>query len=195
MALRPSALREGLVRCLSCERLLDRYFEGSLTARQTASVAAHLRRCTACAALIDELKVVDGLLTTVNLPPLPENFTFAVLAHARTMPVPRSRRISAPALLTFYVVAAWIAALWIVAGTGWRGALANAFGTVAMVARPLADSIGALTHSYGAIAPFAAPVAVVMLTVDVVALIGAFALYRTLWPRLAARPARASEIS
>jgi predicted anti-sigma-YlaC factor YlaD len=184
------------VRCFSCEPLLERYLEGALTARQTASIGAHLRTCKACAALLEELKVVDGLLINVTQPPLPENFTFAVLAHARTMPVPRSRRISAVALLTFYVAAAWIAALWVFAGgTVSRSALLSLFGSITVVAHPIGSTLEALTHSYGTIAPFAAPLAIGMLMVDAVALFGAFYFCRTLWPRFAAQRARAAETS
>lgn len=168
--------------CSSCETMLDRYLDGALSPRWTASVAAHLRTCVDCSALLEEVKVVDGLLATVKRPPLPENFTFAVLAHARTMPVPQPRRISAVAVLTFYVIAAWIASAWLFAA--WRNPLFASAANVAAIARSVAGPLGALTHGYGSIAPFAVPVAAIMLMIDIAVFIGCFYAYRAWRPRL-----------
>ena len=79
------------MRCSSCEPLFDRFLEGTLTPREQSEVAAHVRSCTGCALLLEELKVVDALLFTTQAAELPINFTFAVMAETRTMPPPKWR--------------------------------------------------------------------------------------------------------
>ena len=80
------------MRCSSCEPLLDRYLEGTLTPRGMIDTAAHIKSCGACARLVDEVKVVDALLFTTDVPELPANFTFAVMAEARSLPAPKPLR-------------------------------------------------------------------------------------------------------
>jgi anti-sigma factor RsiW len=74
-----------------------------------ADVAAHLRACESCRALFEELKVVDGLLFTTRVPELPQNFTFAVMAEVKSMPVPHARQHPVWSFLVLYSAAAWVA--------------------------------------------------------------------------------------
>ena len=78
------------MRCSSCEPLLDRYVEGTLTPREMARVTAHLRSVRTAKRCLTELRVVDALLATTAPVELAPNFTFAVMAEARTAPDPRS---------------------------------------------------------------------------------------------------------
>ncbi|MGA7570105.1 MAG: zf-HC2 domain-containing protein, partial [Candidatus Aquilonibacter sp.] len=72
------------MRCSSCEPLLDRYIEGTLTPREMTRVTAHLHACPHCESLLTELRVVDALLATTAPMELAPNFTFAVMAEARS---------------------------------------------------------------------------------------------------------------
>jgi anti-sigma factor RsiW len=179
------------VRCSSCEVLLDRYVEATLPPRQMAAISAHLKTCDACAELVNELRVVDALMATTKSVDLPANFTFAVMAEARTTPVAVERRLSVWSLLIFYLVAAWIALSGAFALLGprvayvqhalaavWSGA-ANVFATVTGVA-----------HGVGPAAPAVVGVVSFVLFIDVL-LAGAFIyFYRFVRPRLAAVLAR-----
>lgn len=179
------------MRCSSCEMLLDRYVEATLPARQMAAVSAHLKTCDACAELVNELRVVDALMATTQSVDLPVNFTFAVMAEVRAMPVAAERRLSVWSLLIFYLVAAWIAL---------SGAFALLGPRVAFVERPFtalwsgaADVLAALTgiaHGVGAAGPVVVGVVSIVLFVDAL-LAGAFIFfYRSVRPRLAAALAR-----
>ncbi len=86
--LRPA--KEVRMHCSSCEPVLDRYLEGTLAPARMAQVAAHLKTCEPCTALLSEVKVVDALLFTTAVPELPQNFTFAVMAELQSMPAPRT---------------------------------------------------------------------------------------------------------
>ncbi|MDP9017466.1 MAG: zf-HC2 domain-containing protein, partial [Candidatus Eremiobacteraeota bacterium] len=112
---------------MSCKPLLDRYAEGTLSPKLLAAVASHLELCAECVAIFEELKVVDALLTTIRVPATQPNFTFAVMAEVRSMPVPTIPRLNVAALLGGYITIAWvIIALWLrLAGVSAQGALAN----------------------------------------------------------------------
>lgn len=99
------------MRCSSCEPLLDRYREGTLTRRQMIEIGKHLRGCEGCRALLEELRMVDGLLETRSVPELPENFTFAVMAEARATHPPRDRHLPFWIFLALYSSAAWVSAI------------------------------------------------------------------------------------
>ena len=55
------------VHCSSCEPLLDRYFEGTLSPRRMRR-SASTAKCTHCEALLDEVNVIDALLETTQRP-------------------------------------------------------------------------------------------------------------------------------
>ncbi len=183
------------MRCSSCEILLDRYVEATLPARQMAAVSAHLKTCEACAQLVNELRVVDALMATTTSVDIPANFTFAVMAEVRTMPVAVERRLSVWSLLVFYLVAAWIAL---------SGGFALLGPRVAFLERPFAALWSNLTDMIGAVAGIAhgvapatpAVVGVVCFVLFVDALLaGALIIfYRAVRPRLAAVLARSEAL-
>lgn len=183
------------MRCSSCEPLLDRYIECTLNSRQMRQVAAHLQACESCRALLDELRVVDGLLFTTAVPDLPENFTFAVMAEANSMPAPRSRQHPVWSFLALYCAAAWVAAMLGMAYTGtsphavWSavwGGLQYAGHAAGMLG---ASASHGLTHSMPALAAFGFGV----LLLDAVVAAAIAIVYIVIRPRLAARLASVPE--
>lgn len=183
------------MRCSSCEILLDRYVEATLQPRQMAAVSAHVKTCDRCAGLVNELRVVDALMATTKSVDLPANFTFAVMAEARTMPVAAERRLSVWSLLVFYLVAAWIALSGGFALLGPRAAFVqHAFGAVWSSTLEVFAAVGGIAHGVAPAAPAVLGVVSFVLFVDVL-LAGAFIFfYRSVRPRLAAAIAR-SEVS
>jgi anti-sigma factor RsiW len=96
------------MRCSSSRLLLDEYVDGALPSRKSALVAEHVAGCSECAALLEEVRVIDALLITPRkLEPAP-NFTFKVMAEIRTLPRPRTH--SGAHALT--VVSAYLAFAW-----------------------------------------------------------------------------------
>jgi hypothetical protein len=72
-------------------------------------LAVHVESCENCAKLLEELRVVDGLLLVPRvLDPAP-NFTFKIMAEVRAMPAPHSPRFPHLKVLATYVVFAWVA--------------------------------------------------------------------------------------
>ncbi len=94
--------------CSSFEDLLEQYFENTLLPREAASMKLHLDRCAACAALFEEVRVVDALLLTPQKTEPRANFTFAVMAEARAMHAPTRKRTPFVAYLVSYLALAWI---------------------------------------------------------------------------------------
>lgn len=176
------------MRCSSCESLLAGYLDGALSPRRTADVARHLHRCGSCAALIEELGVVDALLSTATPAQLPPNFTFAVMAHVRTMPAPRRSRSSIGLAVAGYLVAAWaVAGLWFFfRGTAAYAALGRALAPVADLWSAFSATVTAAAH---AVAPNAAILGATVGTVlafDAIALVALFYFYRSVRPRIRA---------
>ncbi len=179
------------MRCSSCEILLDRYVEATLPPRQMTAVSAHLKTCDTCAALVNELRVVDGLMSTTKSVDLPANFTFAVMAEARTMPVAVERRLSVWSLLIFYLVAAWIALSGGFALFGPRLAfLERAFAPIWSGAGNIVAAIAGIAHGVGPAAPAVVAGVSFVLFVDVFLAGALIFFYRSVRPRLAAVLAR-----
>lgn len=183
------------MRCSSCEPLLDRYIEGTLTPRNMADVAAHLRGCDHCRALLDELKVVDGLLFTTRVPELPQNFTFAVMAEVNSMPARHARQHPVWSFLALYSAAAWVA---VVAGMALThtgpavliGFISSLLAHAGVVSSAAAAGVSrGFSHTVPTLAAFSAGV----LVLDI-AIAAAFAvLYFVVRPRLAAQLASSRE--
>ena len=185
------------MRCSSCEPLLDRYIEGTLTPRQMLDVAAHLRECASCRELLDEVKAVDALLFTTQVPDLPENFTFAVMAEARTMPAPRARQHPLWSFLALYSAAAWVAAVlaMLLTGTSPRAVVAVVSTALARVGLLSSAVSSSASHGLSHITPTLAAFGAGVLVIDV-AIGCAFALlYFVIRPRVAARLASIPESS
>jgi len=183
------------VRCSLCEPLLDRFVEGTLTPREMTRVRAHLRTCARCDALLTELRVVDALLATTAPVELAPNFTFAVMAETRTVPVQRARKLSVWAVLTFYVVGAWIAlcGVYAVFGSGLSHLGAAGRAVTAAGAQSLA-ALSAIAQSVSPVTPLVLGGAVGVLLVDALLVIGAIVLYRAVRARLAAHINRSEAV-
>lgn len=194
-SMRVPARREAHVRCSSCEPLLDRYVEGTLTSREMARVSAHLRTCSHCESLLTELRVVDALLATTAPVELAPNFTFAVMAEARTTPMRARRPLSLWAVLTFYVVGVWIALSGLFAALG--GRVPYLASTSRAVAHATAQNLDALSGTARGLSP-ATPLvlggAIGILMLDALLLFGALFLYRAARMRLAARASRSEAV-
>lgn len=186
------------MRCSSCKPLLDRYSEGTLSAHQMLQVSTHLQLCGECRAVFEELKVVDGLLTTLSPPPvLATNFTFAVMAEVRSMPIPVTPRINVLALAGGYILVAWaIIAAWLqLAGIGLSGAL-TALSAFAASSAGVAHSVTAgVTGVFGSGTPQVTAFVFTVLGLDVAIGLGIALVYFIVRPRLAARLASVREIS
>jgi anti-sigma factor RsiW len=183
------------VRCSSCEPLLDRYLEGTLPVPKMIAITAHLRECASCRDLLAELKAVDGLLATTTACDLPENFTFAVMAEARTMPAPRARAHPIWSFLVLYPAAAWVAAVaaMVLTGTSPRTVLAAISSGLSRAGAISGTFSFSLSHSLSHVTPMLAAFGAGVLVIDV-AFAAAFALlYFVVRPRVAARLASARE--
>ena len=181
------------MRCSSCEPLFDRYLEGTLTPREQSEVAAHVRSCSRCALLLEELKVVDALLFTTNTPELPVNFTFAVMAETRSLPAPKWREHRIWSFVALYVTAAWVAAIIGIAISGAKPATigAAAAGGASNVAHALGAGFAGIGQGAPALATFGIGVLFIDLTLAAVVAL----LYFVVRPRLAAHLAAAREVS
>jgi anti-sigma factor RsiW len=105
------------MRCSSFEPLLDDYVDGTLEPKRHALVAEHAATCENCAALLAELRVIDALLLQPRRVEPAPNFTFAVMAEARTLHAPHRSHTPAPAVLATYLGFAWsVIALFFVFG-------------------------------------------------------------------------------
>lgn len=145
------------MRCSSCEPLLDAYLEGTLRPREARAVAAHVRACGDCAALLRELRIIDALLTTARAPNVAPDFTATVVSAVRaTQPRTPRRRPVAAALLLYLAIAWAMAAL--------AAVRAHAFSTLTGRFVTLADrDVTALTAAARALAP-ATPLAAAAVT-------------------------------
>ena len=185
------------MRCSSYEPLLDRYIECTLPPRQMQQVAAHLASCDSCRGLLDELRVVDGLLFTTTVPDLPQNFTFAVMAEVNSMPAPRAREHPVWSFLALYSAAAWVAAVLGMAFTGTSphavlNAIWSGLQSAGRSAGTLAASVShGMVHTMPALAAFG----IGMLLLDIVVAAAIALVYLVIRPRLAARLASVPEAS
>ena len=174
------------MRCSSFEVLLDRYVEGTLPPTQMVAVSKHLRECSSCTQLLTELRVVDALLATTKPADLAPNFTFAIMAEARTMKVPvRRSRAPWPALIG-YLVVAWAAVCASIA-FGFSASL-RAFVAPAVSAtwNAFAAVLG-VAHGLGATTPAGISLGISVFVLDLLLVIGGVFAYHTLRPRLSAR--------
>jgi anti-sigma factor RsiW len=176
------------MRCSSCSRLLDRYVEGSLSTPQLLHITAHLGTCAPCTEILEELKVVDGLLATIHTPEPAPNFTFAVMAEIRCMPAPAISRISIAALLGTYVVVAWaIIAIWLrMAGVTAQTAVANGASTFSQLGNGLHLITTGAMNSFGHGAPLVTTFVLGVLALDLAVAAGVIIIYSVVRPRLAA---------
>lgn len=179
------------MRCSSCEPLLDRYLEGTLSPREMIDTNAHIESCAACARLLEEVKVIDALLFTTDVPELPNNFTFAVMAEAFSMPAPKPHKDRLWSFVTLYLAAAWIAALAVFAASG--ASLPKAGAAVAAAFGSLTQSFAGGAEGIAHGAPVLATFGVGVLSIDLTLAAAGAAIYFLIRPRLAAHLASAPE--
>lgn len=183
------------MRCSSCEPLLDRYIEGTLKPAQMREVSAHVSSCERCRALLDEVKMIDALLATTQVPELPQNFTFAVMAEVNSMPAPRARQHPLWSFLALYSAAAWVAVVAAMALTGTAPrTIAAAAGTLlarfGLISSAFSEGVShGLSHTLPGLAAFGAAV----LAVDLAIACAVAIVYFVVRPRLAARLASSPE--
>ncbi len=122
------------MRCSSSEPLLDPYVDGGLSAPDRARLERHLDGCAGCTELLAEIRVIDGLLVTRSLPELPANFTFKIMAEARSLAAPESRRHPVRRILLAYLAVAWLAigAFVVLGGAGARATIVALSGTLGL---------------------------------------------------------------
>jgi anti-sigma factor RsiW len=169
------------VRCSWCEAVLDEYVEATLPPRRMLAVARHLHECPACEALHRRLRIVDGLLHTRKMLDVESDFSNAVMAQIRTMPVPHAPRRAIWIVGLFYLICAWAAAITV--ALVWPHAHV-ASGAVASVGSSGWQAILHGVHAVSPVVPFAFSVVVSVLAIDALLLAAIYFFYRTIRPRL-----------
>ncbi|MBV9027936.1 MAG: hypothetical protein JO311_04925 [Candidatus Eremiobacteraeota bacterium] len=162
--------------------MLDHYLEGTLRPRKALEVSTHVAECDRCAALLEELRVIDGLLLTARAPArMTPDFTKAVVSAAAAAPPKPARRVPFLAALIGYLVVAWaIAAFALARGGG--------VGTVAALVASEQQSIaaaGAALRALAPAAPLAAAAVTAVLLIDIFLVLAVIYGYRRLRPAAA----------
>jgi anti-sigma factor RsiW len=174
------------MRCSWCEPQLDTYLEGGLSPRAAAGVAAHLRACSDCQALLGELRVIDALLATARTPGVAANFTASVVSATHATPVRKPRRLPLGVALLLYVAIAWMLA----AATVRSVRIGSFTGSAAAFARHDLSALGAAMHAVAPATPLVAASVTVVLLVDLLLLSAIFYAHRRMRPLLALYLAR-----
>lgn len=176
------------MRCSSCEVLLDRYVEATLSASNMRAVSHHLKTCAPCGELLTELRIIDGLLATTRPVELAPNFTFAVMAKVRSMPIPQNGALPVWTMLGFYLVATWVALITVGVFFGSRLSFLRDFtGSLRGSIATLAQTFGGTVHTVGPVAPLAVSFGIAILAIDLALVATIILFYRTIRPRLAAQ--------
>jgi hypothetical protein len=179
------------MRCSSCEPLLDDYLDATLSRRQMRDVVLHLNWCRLCVALLDELRVVDALLTTARSARVGSDFTAAVVSATSAAQPPARRGIPLWLPMLAYLVAAWALA----AVVGLRGhQLTAVLGAFAAQARGGLAAIEAVSRALAPETAYAAAVVTGVLLLDLCLLVATFYAYRRLRPALAVYLARGPRV-
>jgi anti-sigma factor RsiW len=170
------------MRCSSCEPLLDAYLEASLRRFEAHAVAAHLRVCHGCAALMAELRIVDALLTTARPPRVAADFTAAVVSATHATPRHAPRRMPLGPALLLYLGMAWALAIVAALRSHDLAAFSGAF--LAFGRRDLI-ALGAAVHALAPATPVAAAAVTGVLLLDLLLLGALFYGYHRVRPLLA----------
>jgi anti-sigma factor RsiW len=170
------------MRCSSCEPLLDGYLEATLRPREARAVAAHLRLCHSCAALLHELRVVDALLTTARSPKVSPDFTATVVSAVNATQPRMARRRPLALALVLYLGIAWAIAALAASRPYDLGRFAGPF--IGMAARDLA-AVDAVGRALAPATPVAAATVTGVLLLDLLLLGAFFYGYRRLGPLIA----------
>ncbi len=97
----------GSVTCSWCEERFERFLDGEVSPVERERFLAHTEGCAGCRSLLEELRVVDGLLLAPHAVEPAPDFTRTTMADIRAMPPPSVPPSPLPAYLVCYVVAAW----------------------------------------------------------------------------------------
>lgn len=170
------------MRCSSCEPLLDAFLESSLRPVEARAVEAHLRCCHDCAALLDELRIVDALLATAHPPRVGADFTSAVVSATHATPPHAPRRMPVGLALLLYLSAAWT--LFVFAALRSNDA-ARTGGALSALAQHDLIALGAATRALAPATPIAAATVTGVLLLDLLLLGALFFGYRRVRPMLA----------
>jgi len=179
------------MRCSSFEPLLDEFVDGTLPVATHARVAAHVESCASCSALLAEFRVIDALLLQPRqLEPVP-NFTFAVMAEARTMHVPHVSRFHTLPVLGIYLAFAWavIGFFFVLGRSAAHGVLAYLGNVFSGAVTSFAAVAASTSHLLGASAFQLSAAMVAILGFDLVAVAIAVMGVTLLRPRFALRRA------
>ena len=175
--------------CSSSEALFEAYLDDTLVPAQRARLLAHLNACGRCKGVLDELRVVDALISSPRHVELPQNFTFATMAEVRSLPRPH---LASNAFLLAYLVS-YLVAAWLLIGAGFLLAasavralgetaldasteLVRTFGALGSAGARAAGDFGSLTAFLGA-----------AIVVDVAVLLALVVGFTVVRPRLAER--------
>jgi anti-sigma factor RsiW len=176
------------VNCNSSEALFEQYLDDTLLPAQRARLLAHLNGCGRCKGVLDELRVVDALISAPRQIELPENFTFATMAEVRTLPRPHVSPAPVYAYLVSYLVAAW---LLIGAGFLLAGSAMRAFGETALdLSAQVGHTIGSVGHAGARVAGDFGSLGTVLggaIVLDVVVALALIVGFTVVRPRLAER--------
>jgi hypothetical protein len=179
-----------LVTCSWCEERFERFLDGMLGAGERARLLAHVDRCDGCRGLLEELRVVDGLLLAPRTVELPPNFTFATMADVRAMPPPCPLRTPLAASLIAYVVGAWslAGAALLIAPNAVLGAGRSALAGSVTVLAALAGVQHAIAHlgDRGDVSSWTTVAGGVVIA-DGIVLVAVIAALRAVRPRIAER--------
>ena len=139
-------------------------------------MSAHVDRCATCASLLDELRVVDGLLLTSRDVRLSPNFTVATMAELHTLPPPARACPPVAALVVCYVVGCWLLL---------GAALLLSPDGIAAVAKTLFEAARTVITAVGGVGRVLVRIAGWSLLIDGVLLIAFAAALRRVHPRIA----------
>ncbi len=130
--------------CSWCDERFERYLDGDLPATERGRLIEHTRACERCGPLLEELRVVDALLSAPHPVEPAANFTAATMAELRALPPPHAPRSPLPAYLVCYIVGAWSL---IAAGFVLNPHTMHRFGTTWLaVTRTSVVAIGGVLH-------------------------------------------------
>lgn len=123
------------------EDLLD----GTLAPGERARVLAHVEGCRDCGSLLDELRVIDGLLLTPRRVFLNSDFTRTTMDELRARPSPAHQSCPITAYVVCYLVAAWslIAAACVLSPQVLRAVASMSLAS----GRTLIDAFGGVGHA------------------------------------------------
>ena len=72
-----------MLSCEKCRNGLSAYLDGELSALELALVEGHLSLCESCSAVLTDMKRLEPLLCSLDVPPPPPDLTSRILTEAR----------------------------------------------------------------------------------------------------------------